>query len=356
MPLRVWIDITDAAHVVFFAPVVRRLESAGHTVTITARRFASADLLLRRYGLGAMLTGHHRGGGLGARAVGLLNRTAQLLGSASSGRFDVAAGCHASDFVLTARALGIPQMTFLDDERPGRGNAVNMLLVDEIAIPAAVEPAALSALGAPPHKVFRYPGFKEEYALHDVRPDPRALALVGADHRRIVGLVRPAAPKRTAAGGCAESPGEAALADLVGAIAARRRITLVLMARNVDQRSRFLSLGVPGLLAVDGPADRVGLIAAADLVLGDDAAMLREAAALGTPAYTVSRRAPRAVEAALLDDGRLRRVRGPDDVSLTRKDPRIAPLESRDPQLFVDELLKLARRHPRRAPTDRASP
>jgi predicted glycosyltransferase len=355
MPLMVWIDITDAAHMVFFAPVVRRLESAGHTVTITARRFASADLLLRRYGLGAVLTGHHRGGGVGARAVGLLNRTAQLLGSASSGRFDVAAGCHASDFVLTARALGIPQMTFLDDERPGRGNAVNMLLVDEIAVPAAVPRATLSALGAPPHKLFRYPGFREEYALHDVRPDPRALALVGADHRRIVGLVRPAAPNRTAAGG-AESPGEAALADLVRAIAARRRIALVLMPRNVDQRSRFLSLGVPGLLAVDGAVDRVGLIAAADFVLGDDAAVLREAAALGTPAYTVSRRAPRAVEAALLNDGRLTRVRVPDDVSLIRKDPRIASLESRDPQLFVDELLELARRRPRLAPTGHASP
>src|SRR5665648_1181396 len=75
--MRIWVDITDASHVVFFAPLVRRLEDAGHTVTITARRFAGADLVLRRYGLGGVLTTGHRGGSLGTRAVGLVNRTAQ---------------------------------------------------------------------------------------------------------------------------------------------------------------------------------------------------------------------------------------------------------------------------------------
>ena len=54
--MRVWVDLTDASSVVFFAPIVRRLEDAGHTVTLTARRFAGADLVLRRYGLGGVLT------------------------------------------------------------------------------------------------------------------------------------------------------------------------------------------------------------------------------------------------------------------------------------------------------------
>ena len=146
--MRVWVDITDASSVVFFAPIVRRLEDAGHTVTLTARRFAGADLVLRRYGLGGLLTTQHRGGGLGTRAVGLVNRTAQLIGSASSGRFDVAAGSHASDFVLTAWTLAIPQMTFVDPERLGRSNLVNVRLVDEVAVPEAVPVAGLTSMGA----------------------------------------------------------------------------------------------------------------------------------------------------------------------------------------------------------------
>ena len=129
---------------------MRRLEDAGHTVTLTARRFAGADLVLRRYGLGGVLTTQHRGGGLGTRAVGLVNRTAQLLGSASSGRFDVAAGSHASDFVLTAWTLAIPQMTFLDPERLGRSNLVNVRLVDEVAVPEAMPVAGPHLARAPP--------------------------------------------------------------------------------------------------------------------------------------------------------------------------------------------------------------
>ncbi len=142
--MRTWIDITDAPAVVFFAPIVRRLEDAGHEVTLTARRFAGAGLVMRRYGLGGLLTIRHRGGGLGSRAVGLVNRTAQLLGSASSGRFDVAAGSHASDFVLTAWTLAVPQMTFLDADRLGRGNLVNVRLVDEVAVPEAVPACSVS--------------------------------------------------------------------------------------------------------------------------------------------------------------------------------------------------------------------
>lgn len=346
--MRIWVDITDASAVVFFAPVVRRLEDAGHTVTLTARRFAGADLILRRYGLGGVLTTQHRGGGLGTRAVGLVNRTAQLLGSASSGRFDVAAGSHASDFALTAWTLAIPRMTFLDDDRLERGNAVSVRLVDEIAVPEAVPAAALAAFGAPAEKLFRYPGFKEEYYLHDAQPDPAALARLGVGRRQLVGVVRPAAaPVRLPAGETA-APDETALTDLLRGLAGRRNLTLIVVARDPDQRRRILAQRLPDVLVPDGPVDGVGLLAAADFVVGLGGVMLREAAALGTPAYTLSPSAG-AVEAALLADGRLKRATGPDDIVLRTKDTRTAPFEPRDPGLFAERLLELACRPSRRA-------
>jgi len=346
-PVRIWVDITDASAVVFFAPIVRRVEDAGHTVTLTARRFAGADLVLRRYGLGGLLTTQHRGGSMGTRAVGLVNRTVQLLGSASSGRFDVAAGSHASDFVLTAWTLAVPQMTFLDPDRLGRSNLVNVRLVDEVAVSEAVPVAGLASLGATRDKVFRYPGFKEEYYLHDAQPDPGALARLGVERRRIVGVVRPAAaPMRVPAAGGAPLD-EAALVGLLSGLAGRRNLTLIVVARDQEQRRRIQALELPGVLVPGGPVDGVGLLAAADFVVGHRGVMLREAAALGTPAYTLSRSAG-PVEASLLGDGRLRRVAGPDDVALRRKDLRTAISLPRDPGLFVDRLLALARRRSRR--------
>ena len=347
--MRVWVDITDASHVVFFAPIVRRLEDAGHVVTLTARRFAGADLLARRYGFGALLTGRHRGGGLGTRAVGLVNRTAQLIGSASSGRYDVAVGSHASDFVLTCWTLGIPQLTLLDDERLRGGNLVNVRLVDEVAVPHVMPASALAALGVPRDKLFRYPGFKEEYYLYDVRPDPDALTRLGIDPRRITGVVRPPRPARNAEGDA--SPAETTLAALVHDLAGKRNVTVVVVARDRDQQRRFASLGPATVLVPDGPVDGIGLIAAADFVLGVSGAMPREAVALGTPAYTVSRRPPSAMDAALLAEGRLRRAEMAEDIVLKKKSTRgdHLPAAPRDPQLFVDELVLLARRSSRRA-------
>jgi predicted glycosyltransferase len=366
--VRVWVDITDAAHVVFFAPIVRRLEDGGHTVTLTARRFAGADTVLRRYGLGGVLTTAHRGGGVGTRAVGLVNRTAQLLGSASSGRYDVAAGSHASDFVLTAWTLGIPQMTFLEDERLRRTNAVNLRLVDEVAVPESISTATLAAFGAPAEKLLRYPGCKEQYYLYDVRPDPEALARLGVDRRHIVGVVRPPSPApprasaaRPAAPGTgeparsappqADAPaGEATLAELVRTLAGRRNVTLVVVARDREQREHFLGPDAPrGLVVPDGPVDGVGLIAAADFVLGAGGALEREAAALGTPAYTIARRVAGAVDAALVAEGRIRPVADTGDLVLHKKDARTAQASLRDPSLFVDALLQLARHRSRRA-------
>jgi predicted glycosyltransferase len=345
--VRVWIDITDASHVVFFAPIVRRFEDAGHVVTVTARRFAGADLVLRRYGLGGVLATGHRGGSLGTRAVGLVNRTAQLLGSASSGTFDVAAGSHATDFALTAWTLGIPQMTFLDDERLRRSNAVNVRLVDEVAVPEAVSLETLIAAGASAGKLFRYPGFREEYYLYDFQADPHVLERLGVDRRHVIGVVRPSG------GGAARdaSPaGEASLAALIRELASKRNVTIVVVARDEEQRQRLLGLGSRGLVVPDGPLpDVVSLIAAADFVVGAGGAMTREAAALGTPAYTVSRLPVAAVDAALLADGRLTFVAEAEHVLLKKKSRHATPVAPRDPGLFVDRLLLLARHRPRRA-------
>jgi predicted glycosyltransferase len=140
---------------------------------------------------------------------------------------------------------------------------------------------------------------------------------------------------------------EGDLVALLAGLAGRRNLTLVVVARDQEQRRRMLALDLPDVLVPDGPVDGVGLLAAADFVVGLGGVMLREAAALGTPAYTLARSAG-PVEASLLGDGRLRRVAGPDDIALRRKDLRTALSRPRDPALFADRLLDLARHRSRR--------
>ena len=346
--MRVWVDITDASSVVFFAPIVRRLEDAGHTVTLTARRFAGADLVLRRYGLGGVLTTRHRGGSLGTRAVGLVNRTAQLLGSASSGRFDVAAGSHASDFVLTAWTLGDPADDVPRPDRLGRSNLVNVRLVDEVAVPEAVPVAGLTSMGATREKLFRYPGFKEEYYLYDARPDPEALLRLGVERRRVVGVVRPAAPP-------ARPPaGEAAPADEAALVRAARG------ARRPAQRHARRGRARPGpapAAAGARPARRTGARRPGRRRRPAGRRRLRrrrrrrDAARGRRPRArppTRSRRPPAPWRRRCSATAGCGACSGPDDIVLRKKDTRTALALPRDPWLFADRLLELGRDRPRR--------
>jgi len=64
----------------------------------------------------------------------------------------------------------------------------------------------------------------------------------------------------------------------------------------------------------------------------------------------MSLRPPAAVDAALLGEGRLRRAASAEDIELRKKgDARTTRTAPRDPALFVDRLLELARRRSRRA-------
>ena len=61
-PMRIWIDVTNSPHVVFFRPVVELLEARGHDVAITARDFAQTLELLEDAGLEHTVLGPPHGG------------------------------------------------------------------------------------------------------------------------------------------------------------------------------------------------------------------------------------------------------------------------------------------------------
>ena len=69
--------------------------------------------------------------------------------------------------------------------------------------------------------------------------------------------------------------------------------------------------------------------------------MNREAVALGTPAYTLFAGRLGAVDERLIAERRLKRVHTPADLALEKKRDVRPPARRRDPQLFVDHILRL---------------
>ena len=115
--MRVWIDITNSPHVLFFRPLIRFLEEDGHEVDVTARDFAQTLDLLELHGIAHRVVGPgHGGGGKLGKARAMAGRLPRLRRFAKRGRFDIVLAHGSHEAMLTARSLGIPGATSHDYE------------------------------------------------------------------------------------------------------------------------------------------------------------------------------------------------------------------------------------------------
>ena len=67
--MRIWVDLTNTAHVIILRPLVELLERRGHEVQITARPLSHTLDLLEEWGHPHTVLGRHGGAG---RAGGAL--------------------------------------------------------------------------------------------------------------------------------------------------------------------------------------------------------------------------------------------------------------------------------------------
>jgi predicted glycosyltransferase len=88
--------------------------------------------------------------------------------------------------------------------------------------------------------------------------------------------------------------------------------------------------------------DALSLLAAADLVVSAGGTMNREAAALGTPVYTMFAGRLGAVDEALIRAGRLRPLSSPDELDLRKRDVDPGDRIRRDPRQLLELLLEPA--------------
>ncbi|HEY3727843.1 MAG TPA: DUF354 domain-containing protein [Solirubrobacteraceae bacterium] len=327
--MRVWVDLTNSPHVLVMRPVIETLLARGHAVQVTARDFAQTLQLCERFQIAHTEIGRHRGAGLVDKARGLAARSLQLTRWARPRRFDLALGHGSNDITVAAAILRIPCATTFDYEWAKVQHTINCRLAQAVVVPEVIPPERLYRYGAR-GKLHPYPGLKEEYYLSDFEPDPAVLAALGLDRTQPIAVVR--TPPAVSLYHRFEN-------DLFGQVLERLRgRQAVVLPRTPEQRAELLRAG--GFIVPERAIDAQSLVAYADLVVSAGGTMNREAVALGTPVFTVFEGRLGAVDAALMEAGRLRRLRTPDEVSLVKRDPGTPGVERirRDPALLVDRL------------------
>jgi uncharacterized protein len=340
--MRVWIDLTNSPHVLVMRPVIERLRTDGHEVSVTARDFAQTIELCERFGIAHTAIGRHRGGRVLAKAGGLASRSAALVrwaranaSAAGAKPFDIALGHGSNDVSVAAAILRLPSTTMFDYEWATVQHNVNCRLARAVVVPDAIPPGRLARYGAK-RKIRAYEGLKEEYYLADFEPDPAVLTELALDRARPIVVVRP--PPEVSLYHRFANHLFARVLDRLRSAAAEDGVQPVLLPR-VDAQRRELC-AVPGFIVPGHAIDAQSLIARADLVISAGGTMNREAVALGVPVYTTFEGRLGAVDERLLAEGRLRKLASAEELELGRRDHAITQARvRRDPRILAALLL-----------------
>jgi uncharacterized protein len=329
---RVWVDLTNSAHVVVLRPLVELLEAGGHEATLTARPLSHTTELLDDWGHAYTAIGHYGGAGRLGKALAVTSRTVQAFTFARSKGFDRGLAHGSTDLPAVGRVLGIPNTTMFDYEWARLQHELNCRLATRVLVPDAIPADRLEPYGARPPKLVRYPGLKEEYYLADFEPDESALADLGVDRERVVAVVRTAPSYALYLGGSENELLPRVLRRLLDEGA-----QVVVLARTDEQRRALRELD-PALVVPERAVDGRSLAGLADLVVSAGGTMIREAAVLGTPVWSIFEGRPGAVDEQLVAEGRVQFLRDPDELTIAKAPAERQRRARRNPA----ELLKLA--------------
>jgi len=173
---------------------------------------------------------------------------------------------------------------------------------------------------------------KEEYYLADFEPNESVLDDFGLDRGRVVAVVRTAPSYALYLGGSENELLPRVLRRLLD-----ENAQVIVLARTDEQRRALRELD-SNLLVPERAVDGRSLAALADLVVSAGGTMIREAAVLGTPVWSIFEGRLGAVDEQLVAEGRVRFLRDPAEL-VVEKAPAVRKRRGRhDPA----DLLRLA--------------
>jgi predicted glycosyltransferase len=331
--VKVWVDLTNTAHVLVLRPLVELLERDGHEVEITARPLSHTLELLEDWGHAHTTLGHHGGASRAGKAKAAAGRVAEMVRFGRGKKFDAALAHGSTDLPVASRVLRIPNSTMFDYEWAMLQHSVNCRLANRVLVPDAIPAERLRRYGARGKKLIRYPGLKEEYYMADFEPDEDVLRELGVDPQEPLAVVRTAPSYALYLGGSENDQMPALLRHL------NEQAQTVVLARTPEQRDAIRALNLDRVIVPERAVDGRSLVAFADALVSAGGTMNREAAVLGTPVWSMFEGRMGAVDEQLAREGRLKFLSDPNEVKVTKRAERAYDQRvKRDPR----DLLELA--------------
>ncbi len=315
----IWIDIDNPPQVQYLVPVAEELERREFTVVITARDNSITHQLLRDRGTPFLPVGKVFGKQKWRKIRGVIGRALCLV-KAVRGDSPQMLLCASRSGALAARLLRIPGFIICDYEHAELNSYAK--LGTYVAFPDAITQENFQSRGFAADRLLPFPGLKEHLTFHgrDVSQDG-TFRPPGLESTHVVVTFRPPAAETHY-----YSPKSKAVYEaLVDHLAARDDIHLIFLPRypwQAEELGRW-DWKCP-VLVPDKPISPVPLLKGSDLVISSGGTMLREAAFLGVPSYSIFQSAIGEVDRDLEARGQLVLISGPEDFDQFRFEKKTA--------------------------------
>jgi predicted glycosyltransferase len=333
--LRVWLDIENPPQVQYLLPFKAALEGIGAEVVLTARDYGSTVQMLTSSGTAPSVFGVRVGRGQLRKGAATVARARDLLRFfATHGRPDVLLAASRSS-ALAGWRMRIP--TFLIGDYEHSSTIVSRLTGSMLLYPDVIEREVLLRRGLRPHQLIPFRGLKEDLSFGRLDVDAVEPYDLRCKAQAVRVLFRP--PSETSHY-YREASSKLARATL--AYLAREGALVVFSPREPKQVGLLDRLSFahdPVILSA--PVPFVSLLKSVDAVVCAGGTMLREAAYLGIPSYSIFQSEIAAVDRWLERLGRAHLLRRPEDLARIELKPR-PPLKRLDtnPNL-LDEVVSI---------------
>ena len=341
---KVWIDLDNSPHILFFKPIIKELEKCGVKIIITARDYAQVYELLDLFNIPHIKIGHHPGKSRFRKIIGTIYRAFELTKAVRKYKPDLALSLGVRAQLIAAKILNIKCLISFDYEYT---TEVPFIYPDFAIIPSALKDGNL--LHHKSIKFIRFDGIKEDIYVPSFIPDPAIESkLSGVDFKRIIVTIRP--PASLAHYFTLHT--KELYEELMNYILKSKETTIIITPRTKEQGKEILikwrrEIAQGNIVVLDKIIDGLDLIWKSDLVISGGGTMIREAAALGVPAYSIFGGKLGAVDLYLESQNRLTILRRKDDIYskiiLTkRKTEQISKAkENKTLDFFLDSIQKI---------------
>jgi predicted glycosyltransferase len=318
---KIWIDLENSPHVLFFNPIIKMLKERGFSVVITARDYAQVYALADLFKIDYIRIGRHFGKNKMNKMFGLITRMLQLYLSISKEKPKLALNHYSRSQLLATKLLGIKCITAIDYEYTQRIPFVKpTLTIMPQVLYNNFERGGLN-------RIRGYPGIKEDVYVQSYIPDKSVLNSLGIQNGCAIVTIRPPATEAH----YHNTKSDDFFKTIVDFICNKNEAYTIIVPRTKKQdayiREMWPALITKGkILIPDQAVNGLDLIWYSDLVISGGGTMIREAAALNVPAYSFFQGKTGAVDQYLSEIGKLTLLENIEDVYTKIKlTPRVRP-------------------------------